>query len=56
MDQSTDLTWQYIRDCPFVDEDFTKTDNTDCRQAFSGYDIYLSLAELDELEHSLDLL
>ncbi|CAH0045984.1 unnamed protein product [Clonostachys solani] len=55
VDRSTDLTWQYIRDCPFVDEDFTKTDNTDCRQAFSGYDIYLSSAELDELEQSLDL-
>ncbi|CAH0042845.1 unnamed protein product [Clonostachys rhizophaga] len=56
VDRSTDLTWQYIRDCPFVDEDFTKTDNTDCRQAFSGYDIYLSLEDLDELEQSLDLL
>ncbi|KAK7211950.1 hypothetical protein V2G26_019128 [Clonostachys chloroleuca] len=56
VDRSTDLTWQYIRDCPFVDEDFTKTDNTDCRQAFSGYGIYLSLEELDKLEQSLDLL
>ncbi|CAG9983616.1 unnamed protein product [Clonostachys byssicola] len=56
VDRSTDLTWQYIRDCPFVDEDFTYTDNTDCRHAFSGYDIYHSLEELDELEQSLNFL
>ncbi|VUC25924.1 unnamed protein product [Clonostachys rosea] len=56
VDRSTDLTWQYIRDCPFVDEEFTKTDNTDCRQAFSGYDIYIPLEELNEMEQSVTLL
>ncbi|KAF3068899.1 hypothetical protein GL218_08188 [Daldinia childiae] len=54
---SLDLTWQYIRDCPFVDEGFTKTANVDYRQPFSGYDYYLSEMDqdkLDELEEILE--
>lgn len=32
-----DLTWQYIRACPFVDEEFIKKANIDYRQPFVGY-------------------
>lgn len=50
---SPDLTWQYIRACPFVDEEFTKVANLDYRKPFTGYDYYLvdkSQEELDELQ------
>ncbi|KAI1662943.1 hypothetical protein F4813DRAFT_14904 [Daldinia decipiens] len=52
-----DLTWQCIRDCPFIDEGFTKTANVDYRQPFSGYDYYLPETDqdkLDELEEILE--
>lgn len=50
-----DLTWQYIRACPFVDEEFIKAANLDYRSSFRGYDYYISgmdQAEMDELERS----
>ncbi|KAI1373271.1 hypothetical protein F4677DRAFT_448601 [Hypoxylon crocopeplum] len=48
-----DLTWEYIRDCPFVDEGFTKTANVDYRHPFAGYDYYLPKMDQDEL-HELE--
>lgn len=32
------LTWEYIRNCPFVDESFTENVNIDESQPFTGYD------------------
>jgi hypothetical protein len=52
-----DLTWQYIRDCPFVDESFTETANIDYRDPFLGYDYYLpkmDQGKLNELEEILE--
>lgn len=53
-----DLTWQYIRACPFVDEEFTKIANVDYRRAFLGYDYYLpsnvEQGQLHELEAILE--
>lgn len=34
-------TWQYIRDCPFVDEEFAKTANVNYLEPFPGYDYAL---------------
>lgn len=51
-----DLTWQYIRDCPYVDEDVTRTPNLDYRDPFTGYDYELPEAyqdRMDELEEVL---
>lgn len=51
-----DVTWQYIRNCPFVDEGFTKTANVDYRRPFSGYDYYLSKLEQDEVDKLEEIL
>lgn len=51
-----ELTWQYIRDCPFIEEDFTLEENLDYREPFLGYDYYLPKMDqegLDELEELL---
>lgn len=45
-----DLTWQYIRDCPFVDKTFTRMANVDYRQPFPGYNYYLLEMDQDELD------
>ncbi|KAI0517997.1 hypothetical protein F5B22DRAFT_601353 [Xylaria bambusicola] len=33
-----ELTWQYIRNCPFVDEEFLEIANISCRYPFCGHD------------------
>ena len=51
-----DLTWQYIRDCPYVDEEMTRIPNLDYRDPFKGYDYDLPEAyqdRMDELEEVL---
>ncbi|XXH01314.1 Histone chaperone asf1 [Hypoxylon texense] len=47
-----DLTWEFIRNCPFVEEGFTETANVDYRQPFSGYDYYpdMDKDKIDELD------
>lgn len=52
-----ELTWQYIRACPFIDEEFVRTANLDYRQPFLGYDYYLpkmKQEEIDEMEKMLE--
>lgn len=51
-----DLTWQYIRDCPFVDERFLEAANIDFRQPFLGYDFYLLNMDQNELEELEEIL
>lgn len=49
-----DLTWQYIRECPFVDEEFTLTANDDYRAPFTGYFYYVPEEKLRVLEDLME--
>lgn len=50
-----EVTRQYVRDCPFVDESCLETANVDYREPFLGHDYYLDLgqAEINGLEEAL---
>lgn len=52
----TGLIWQYIRDCPFIDEEFMETANLDYRPRFDGYDYYLPKMDQDKLDELVEIL